>query len=146
MSKKRLHERVRNRVQFFTGTESKVKQAFKDQVDINNIVARFTRDHKVSMKDILARSPSGGFFGDFSDVPDLKTVYERLANAEESFMTLPSKFRMRFDNDPLTFFEFASNPDNSKELNELLGVTYVPEATPSDSAPEVPSKEGSQGS
>jgi phage internal scaffolding protein len=42
-----------------------------------------------------------------------------MQNAEESFYRLPSKVRMKFDNDPLDFIDFASNPDNLDEMREL---------------------------
>lgn len=97
--------------------ESATKQSFKEEVDINNIVKRFTKG--MGLENMQGSPLSEKNFGDFSDVPDLRTLYDRMQNAEESFYRLPSKVRMKFDNDPLDFIDFASNPDNLDEMREL---------------------------
>ena len=99
--------------------ESRTKQAFKNEVDINQIVKRFTKGKGIDPDSLQGFPLEEKNFGDFSDVPDLRTLYERMHNAEEKFSLLPSKVRLKFDNDPLDFLEFASNPDNLDEMREL---------------------------
>lgn len=143
MAKIGVGRRVRERVITLCNDEPRTKQQFKHEVDINNIVARFTRSNGVSVDSLLAASPSGGFWGDFSDVADLRTMYERLANAEEGFMSLPAKVRKQFDNDALLFMEFVSNDENLVKLKEMLGdKPTLTQPTPSVSSPEAPRKEG----
>lgn len=115
---------------------SRTKQSFKDECDINKIVKRFTKSNGIDPS-MLQGFPVDGNFGDFSDVPDLRTMYERIAVAEESFYQLPSKVRMRFDNDALAFMEFASDASNLQEMRELgLVRTNLEEPTPATD-PEV---------
>lgn len=140
---KKVEDRVRARVVTLCNDEPITKQQFKDEVNINNMVARFTRSNGVSLDQLLSHSPSGGFWGDFSDVPDLRTMYERLATAEEGFMTLPAKVRKQFDNDALLFMEFVSKDENLSQLKDMLGGTpTIAQPTPSVSSPETPPKEG----
>lgn len=143
MARVGVGRRVRKRVITLCNDEPRTKQQFKDEVDINNMIARFTRSNGVSVDQLLSQPASGGHWGDFSDVPDLRTMYERLANAEESFMSLPSKVRKKFDNDALLFMEFVSKDENLKELATLLSdKPAATQPTPSVSSPEAPQKEG----
>jgi hypothetical protein len=115
---------------FYPEGESLTKQAFQDECDIDKIISRFT---KTGNESILQGSPlSEKNYGDFSDVPDLVGLYERINRAEESFMTLPANLRRKFENDPLQFMEFASDPSNVDEMRELGLATGVvsQEATP----------------
>lgn len=98
---------------------SLTKQSFKDEVDINQIVRRFTKGKGIDPETMNAYPFSEKNYGDFSDVPDLRVLYERMHDAEESFYKLPSKVRMKFANDPLDFLEFASDPANLAEMREL---------------------------
>lgn len=97
--------------------KSLTKQAFKDECDINKIVKRFT---KMPVDDVskMLGTPFQGYYDDFSDVGDLRTVYERIAQAEESFLGLPAKVRADFQNDPVAFLEFSQNPENEKKMRE----------------------------
>jgi hypothetical protein len=128
MTKKSKVARENRRVWYPTGP-SLTKQAFKDEVNINNIVARYTPD-------MQGPPLSEKNFGDFSDVPDLHGLYERMENAKESFYQLPSKVRMKFANDPLAFMEFASDESNLDEMREMGLAHPKQEENPSVSTPE----------
>lgn len=118
MVKRSLAQKVRERVQILCNDEPRTQQQFKDQCDINKIVARFTRDNGIDASQLVG-FPAGGMFGDFTDVPDLRTMHERLAKAEAAFYTFPSKIRSKFDNDPLRFIEWFDDPKNDGEKREL---------------------------
>lgn len=128
MKNKKISARENRRV-FMPSGHSMTKQAFKDEVNINNIVARYTPE-------MLNRPLSDDNFGDFSDVPDLHAMYERIENAKESFYMLPSKVRMRFENDPLAFIEFASDARNLDEMREMGLAHPKPADDSSVSTPE----------
>lgn len=116
--KKETNKRTHKRVQLHCNDEPRTKQSFKDQCDINKIVARFTKDNGVDLSYAKGFPPNGNY-GDFSDIGDLRTMYERIAIAEESFLQLPAKIRKKFNNQPINFMEFASNEENLEEMYEL---------------------------
>lgn len=92
---------------------SQAQQHFKDECDINNIIASF---------DTTGVMPSGTaqpVFGDFSGVPDLADTYASLISAKSDFDHLPLKIRERFNYDPERFLAFVSNPDNLDEMVSL---------------------------
>lgn len=97
----------------FKGTKSYAKQEFKDECDINRIMARYTRSG------VFPPAVSVGRYGDFSDVDDFHSAQNLLIKAREQFAGLPAKVRDRFKNNPAEFLEFVHNKDNYKEALEL---------------------------
>lgn len=105
---------------------SMTKQEFGKEADINFIVARarvrgFMTDP--------ARASGAMSFGDFTTVPDYMTQQNRLAGLREDFQRLPSKVRLRFDNNPALLIEFLHDPKNSDEAIEL-GLRPKPKPAP----------------
>lgn len=93
---------------------SRAKQQFRDECDINTIMRRFQRDGVVSH---VAR-----FQGRYEDVTGTVPYDEALRivmAAEEAFGSLPSSVRLRFENDPAAFVEFATDPKNRGEMVKL---------------------------
>lgn len=97
-----------------TGSESKVQQHFKDEVDINKMIKKYKKTGL--MRGI---SPDKMRFGDFSNVPDYMTLRNKVINIEQLFMKYPSEVRARFDNDASKFVEFMQNSDNFAEAVKL---------------------------
>ena len=91
------------------------KQAFKDQTDINKILAKAQKTGTVSH---LAKYE--GIYGDFTDIDDLLTAHQRLTRANEIFSELPSEVRREFDQNPAGFFNFVNDPANKDRLKEVL--------------------------
>lgn len=83
------------------------KQADADSCDINKIYARYLKDGQLPPN---VRSP--GTYGDYSSVPDYQESLEIVRSAEKQFLLLPVELRNRFENDPVKFLEFATNPAN----------------------------------
>lgn len=113
--------------------EGRTKQSFKDECDINRIMARFA---KTGVFEHLALSAPS--FGDVSDI-DFQACMDVVAEARERFAMLPSELRDRFANDParlLAFIQDASNAPEAQKLGllrppEPQGSTIVPpQATP----------------
>lgn len=93
---------------------SLTRQEFAEDCDINVIMDRFatTGIPPANMRE-------GGAYLDLTDMPeDLQSTLEMLKNAETAFMTLPATVRREFDNDPVKFVDFASNPANSDKMVE----------------------------
>lgn len=117
------------RVQFVPEGVSLTKQSFKDSCDINLIMKRYEKTGVLEHSNRF-----GSQYGDFTGFDDYQEAQQRLIDADEAFMSLPSKIRERFDNHPGLYFDFATNPDNKDELMEM-GLLPKPEAPVSE--PEI---------
>ena len=97
--------------------DSLTQQHFKDECDVNLIVASF------DATGVMPSNQSGGAvmpqFGDFSGVPDLASTYATIFNAKAQFDVLPLSIRERFNYDPKAFFDFVSKPSNLDEMIRL---------------------------
>lgn len=100
---------------------SLTKQSFADEVDINNIMARFTQtgviDHVNSADPNFGYAPSS----------DFRESLELVKNAHESFADLPAGIRRKFNNDPEQFLAFVEVPENRPQMASMGLLT--PEAT-----------------
>lgn len=110
----------------------RTKQAFKDDADINKILARAQKAGSLSHFE-----RHGAMYGDFSDLPtDPFEARAALERGKAIFGELPSEIRRDFQNDPLRFFEFVNDPANKDRLPELLPAIakrgrYFPDVSPS---------------
>lgn len=92
---------------------SMTKQEFKDECDINTIMAKymqtgiidFVNKHQAQYADVAAI--------------DFQTALDQVNQAQNMFDDLPSKIRERFQNNPGAFIDFMSNPDNGPEMVSL---------------------------
>lgn len=94
--------------------ESRTKQEFKDECDINRIMARALRSGQ------FPPAVSVGRYGDFSEVGDYQEALARVEYAREQFAGLPAKTREKFGNDPARFLEAV--PKMSREEALELGL------------------------
>ena len=89
-------------------------QEFKDECNINSIIARFTRTG------VLDSTAAGqAIYGDFSTVEEFQIMQNKLINAQANFDTLPSSVRQRFDNDPAKLIAFLADDSNKAEAIAL---------------------------
>lgn len=93
---------------------TKTQQQFKDECDINNIIARYEKTGELSHL-----SGRKGAFTDLSDVTDYQGMLHTVIQAEEAFMTLPAVVRTRFRNDPGQLLSFLQDPKNKDEAIKL---------------------------
>lgn len=124
------------RYQLETGKEGGAKQSFKEECDINNILAQYAKTGLLTP--VTSRPP---MFVDVSDVGDYRTALENVRTARDLFMQLPATIRATFDNDPATFLDFASDPDNEDELREMGLLPPIPAEEPT-AAVEPATEEG----
>lgn len=104
---------------------SRTKQSFKDESDINHIMARYL---KTGIIDFTAKNAPQ--YGDCTGI-EFEAGMQLIARAQTMFEELPSAIRARFENEPAQFLEFVQNPKNAKEARELgLLPPETPEATP----------------
>lgn len=107
------------------------KQEFREEVDINVIVARCLKSGM--MPDMRAVQP---VFADVSDIGCYADVLRRVSAAEEAFLSLPAHLRSRFHNRASELVEFVQDDRNRDEAVKLGLVA----ALPPDPPKEVPSK------
>lgn len=90
------------------------EQAHKDDCDINQIVAKYSRNE---LKELLVDRPA--FYADLSSAPDFLESMNIVVRAQEQFDALPSSVRKEFDNDPAKFLAFAEDSKNAEKMVSL---------------------------
>lgn len=124
----------------------RTKQAFKDDCDINKMLAKA---QKVGSLSHLQKY--GAVYGDFTEAPaDLLEARELLERGDTIFRELPSEIRKEFKNDSRSFFQFVNDPGNKDRLHEVLPEiakpgTFFPDvsaATPPGALLRAPSAAG----
>lgn len=111
------------------------KQSFKDECDINNILAR----HKAGGI-VTHVNANAGRFADVSEVGDYRTAMDRVADARGFFSQLSSEIRREFDNDSAVFLDFILDPANEDRIAEL-GLTEVTQSVETVGVPVVEAPE-----
>lgn len=102
---------------------SMTEQHFKDECDINNIVAQYQQTGVLPQGD---RQP---LFGDFADFPqDLQSSQAFFDDAQERFMQLDARVRKEFDNDPVKLLQFIADDNNRDRAIELGLIERPPQA------------------
>lgn len=105
--------RDRNPVKVVCG-EGRTKQSFKDECNINSIMAKYIRTGFIaSPGDAKPR------FGDFASLPTYHEAMTTIAKINGYFATLPSALRARFRNDPAELVAFMSVESNREEATSL---------------------------
>lgn len=93
---------------------SRVQPQFQTESDINVVMKQFERTGML---------PSGRtdppHYGDFTSYSDYHTSMNQIMQAQAGFMELPAPVRLRFNNDPGEFIDFAEDPDNFDEMVEM---------------------------
>ena len=124
---------ARERKGFETTGDSLTQQHMKDETDIRKIIEKYDRTGLIGhVQRGIAQ------YGDFSEVNEYREALDLVANANASFAELPSAIREKFGNDAGAFFEFATNPENIEEMQEM-GLAPKPDpigsAAPSPAEP-----------
>lgn len=114
--------RTHNRVTSDPVGQSRTKQAFKDEVDINQIL----RKHEKGLT-VEHLNRYQGQYGDFINAGDYHSDLNKIVEAEVAFLSIPAEIRAVFNNDPAQFLEFAQDPDN---LDEMRNMGLAPPAPP----------------
>lgn len=92
-------------------------QSQKDDCDVNRIIDRYRETgYLVDPAHPGTRQP---IFGDFTEIPDYQGALDMIDRADAAFMSLPSKVRDRFHNNPQEIFDFLNDEKNRTEAIEL---------------------------
>lgn len=94
---------------------SMTEQQHLRDVDINMIVSRFNRTGVLGTPTQVRDM----FFGDFSELDGYHDYQNRVSEAKERFLALPSNVRAAFDNDPGKLINALHDPDQLGRLQDL---------------------------
>lgn len=94
--------------------ESKTQQSFKDECDVNTIMAKY---QKFGLLEHV--NTHQGDYGEFLGYPDFHEAMNAVRQAEEMFLTIPSEIRAQFGNSPEAFLQFAQDENNHDRMVEL---------------------------
>ena len=114
---------ARRRVQVDCSTGGRTHQSFKQECDINNIMAKYRKTGTALQRTDRPQ------YEDFSNVGDYQDALNTILLADAMFGELDSSLRARFENNPQLFLDFVSDPDNQDEAYEL-GIASRPPAEP----------------
>lgn len=106
----------------FPSGNGRTKQSFKDECDINQIMARY---QKTGILDFTAKHAAQ--YGDATGI-EFQQGMEIITRAQAMFADLPSSTRAKFHNDPGEFLDFCHDPANRSQMAEmgLLRPDYIP--------------------
>lgn len=116
------------------------QQHFAEDADLNTIAKRFG----LTGKPMPVTSWDPSHYGDFTDVPDLRTALEQIRTAQQNFENLPPEIRGRFYNDPAKLWDFVHDPSNAEEAIRLGILERAP--TPGDGVPPAGARPGGNAS
>ncbi len=94
--------------------DGRTKQAFKDETDIKNIMARADKAGTISHLQKFQ-----GVYADFSDF-DFHEQTKKLTRGREIFDELPAEIRQEFGQSPAKFFNYVNDPANEADLHKKL--------------------------
>lgn len=113
------------------------QQQFKDDADINILAKRYGLEKQPLPVEAL----DPRFYGDLSEVPDLRTLLDIANEAKNHFMELPPKLRARFNNQPGQLWAFVNDPENADEsvrLGLLVRPPDPPQVSPQEDTKDTP--------
>lgn len=116
---------------------SRVEQHHRDKVNINSIMKKYYKTGMLEQR-------SGARYGDFTSFESFHDAQDRILQATDEFMELPSDIRAMFDNDPAMLVEFINDPANEEQARNLGLIPPVggmEAANPSDGGKEAPKSE-----
>lgn len=93
--------------------EGRTKQSFKNECDINQILARFKRTGVLDFQQKMQPQ-----YGDCTGI-EFQEAQFIIAKANGMFAALPAHLRARFDNDPAKFLNFVNDKRNKNEAEDL---------------------------
>lgn len=120
LTSQQLHALAREESKFKVPEKEKkrVKQEFRDEVNINTIMKR-ARNGMPLVDPTQVNYKRVATFDDVSNVDGFQQVQDKLIEGKRMFTQLPSEIRAEFDNNPAKFLDFMSNPDNEEVAREM---------------------------
>lgn len=127
----------RVRVATVNAEKSRTQQQFKEQVDVNNIVAKYKKTGEW-----LHLTRKNGVYADVSNITDYRESLDKVMQANAAFASLPSSIRVRFDNDPNQLLNFLQDPNNYQEAVNLRLIDPKPDDANKTNLNDITSSDG----
>lgn len=118
---------------------SMTKQEFVRECDVNNVIKQYKAHGMLTHVNAKAAQ---GTYQDLPDSVDFQESLHTVMVAEQAFLTLPSKIRERFGQEPAEFLAWLADPANAGEAREL-GILKALEPEPTPMKVEVVNPPGS---
>ena len=103
----------RQRIQVDCSKDGRTHQSFKEECDINALMAR----QKVT--GLIKRHDKTPIYADYSELGNYDEALNMLNDAQDMFDALPAKLRGEFSNNPGELLEFMSDETNKNRAVEL---------------------------
>lgn len=120
----------------FTDDNCPVVQYFRQEADINNIV------HLWSNGNIPMPTRVPPRYVDCTQIEDFQHALDVLCDAEEILDSMSPAQRSKFQDDPVSFIEYFSDPEHQKEYESLSFSLSQPKSPPGtmdkDNPPSTP--------
>ena len=97
----------------YNNDPSLVDDQYKYDNDVNHFIKRYLQDG------VLPQFNGKPIYGDFTHIIDYKDALNKVIEAKNKFMELPSSIREKFDNSPNEFLNFVNNPENHDEMVKM---------------------------
>lgn len=110
---KNMKPRTKGRTYQKVDSVTLTQQQFKDECDINTILAKYQKTGAITHAN--NHSPEYSFATSLN----FRESMEIVTRAQEMFSELPSSIRNKFRNNPEEFMDFVQNPENASEMAEL---------------------------
>lgn len=110
----RKNYEAQQKSQLICKEQTRTKQSFQAECDINNILKRYEKTGQ--LPDLIKQDPR---YGDFADLPSYQEALHLVEMAQTQFAALPVQVRDRFGNDPQKFLAFAENGLNGEEMVKM---------------------------
>lgn len=122
-----------DQIEMFQADDGMARQEFADECDINVLMATYEKTGVLNHYN--TKQPQ---YLDVTEVPDLSQALRYMDDAQAAFMSLPATVRREFDNDPIKFVDFASDPGNLDQMRKWGLAPPAPVTEPISEAPPKP--------
>jgi len=111
---------------------TRTQKQHRDDVDVNNIMAKYKRTGQITH----LRNAQQGAYVDLTKLPhSYQQSLDIIKKAEDTFMSMPSEVRTRFDNNPQQLINFLKDKKNNEEAIKL-GLIEAPKQGPPNLDPK----------
>lgn len=93
--------------------ETLTQQQYKEDCDVNVIMEKFMKTGQ------MPQTVAPMLEGDFSNLPSYQEALQTVIDANDMFMEIPAKIRLKFENDPQQLINYLADETNNEEAIKL---------------------------
>jgi len=114
--------------------ESLAQQQYKDQCDVNKIIAKYKATGTLTH----VRNAQQGVYADLTEITDYHDALNKIHRANTAFSELPAQLRLKLNNNPENLINYLLNPENDQEAVKLGLKTPKASEPAAPAEPETP--------